>query len=110
MLPSNCEIRKKYLQILEEIQGDESFIEFMEMLNTNNFSLKINHIISYQTLGKTLSEDEIRTIIKNHPIIPLSASVQKFYNGPCCAIDIPDSEHLDEIVTAFKILINKNSN
>ena len=58
MLPSNSEIRKKYLQILEEIQGDESFIEFMEMLNTNNFSLKIDHIISYQTLGETISEDD----------------------------------------------------
>lgn len=57
-----------------------------------------------------LSEEEIRTLIKHHPIIPLSASVQKFYNGPSCAIDITDSEHLDEIIEVYKILINKYSN
>lgn len=57
-----------------------------------------------------LPENEIRELIKHHTIIPLSASVQKFYNGPCCAIDIIDSEHLDEIIEAFKILINKYSN
>jgi len=48
MLPSNNEIRNKYLQILEEIRAEEPFIELMEMLSANNFSLKINHIISYQ--------------------------------------------------------------
>lgn len=57
-----------------------------------------------------LPENEIRELIKHHTIIPLSASVQKFYNGPCCAVDIIDSEHLDEIIEAFKILINKYSN
>lgn len=56
-----------------------------------------------------LPEEEIRNIIKHHTIIPLSASVQKFYNGPCCAVDIMDSEHIEEIITAFKILIEKHS-
>lgn len=56
-----------------------------------------------------LPENEIREIIKHHNIIPLSASVQKFYNGPCCAVDIFNSEHLDEIIEVYKILINKYS-
>lgn len=56
-----------------------------------------------------LPEEEIRNIIKHHTIIPLSASVQKFYNGPCCAIDLIDAENIEEIVTVFKILIEKNS-
>jgi hypothetical protein len=58
MLPSNNEIRKKYIQILEEICVDESFIEFMEMLSRNNFSLKIEHEITYQRLEDELHNDE----------------------------------------------------
>lgn len=50
MLPSNLEMRKKYLCMLEEIQKDELFIELMEMLNSYNFSLKLEHDIIYQRL------------------------------------------------------------
>ena len=53
--------------------------------------------------------EEANKIISNHKIIPLSASVQKFYNGSSCAIDIHNSDNLEEIIDAFKILIEKQS-
>ena len=56
-----------------------------------------------------LPEQIIKEIIKNHPIITLSASVQKFYNGPCCAIDIFDEKNIDEIIEAFKLIIERIS-
>lgn len=56
-----------------------------------------------------LPEETTREIIKNHPIIPLSTSVQKFYNGPSCAIDIFDDKNIDEIISAFKVIIDKIS-
>lgn len=59
MLLSNNKIRKKYLQILEEIQKDESFLELMEMLNRYNLSLKIEHGITYQRLEDSLNIDDM---------------------------------------------------
>lgn len=53
--------------------------------------------------------EEANKIISNHKLIPLSASVQKFYNGSSCAIDIHNSENIKEIINAFKILIEKQS-
>lgn len=56
-----------------------------------------------------LPEELVRETIKNHPIVSLSASVQKFYNGPSCAIDIIDDKNIEEIIDAFKQLITKMS-
>jgi len=57
-----------------------------------------------------LSLEQASQIIKNHNIVSLSASVQKFYNGPCCGIDLYDDKNIDEIIDAFKILIDKYAN
>lgn len=108
-------VKAAYLKIKEEILKINSEVIF----NPQRYYLSVSfvrNIAFYKFRRKKirlvlmLSEDEIRSIIKNHPIIPLSASVQKFYNGPCCAIDITDSGHLDEIIEVYKILINKFSN
>lgn len=40
--------------------------------------------------------------IKHHIIKKLSPGIQKFYNGPCCAIIVDSEKHLNEI---FKLLI-----
>lgn len=55
-----------------------------------------------------LPEDAVKIIIKSYPVISLSAPVQKFYNGPSCAIDIEDDKHLDEILTVLKEKLNYN--
>ena len=55
-----------------------------------------------------LPEDEVKKITKSYPVVSLSAPVQKFYNGPSCAIDIEDDKHLDEILTVLKEKLNKD--
>lgn len=44
-----------------------------------------------------LPEEEIRGMITHHPVIGLSLSVQNFYNGPCAAVDVADTQHIGEI-------------
>ena len=56
-----------------------------------------------------LPEETTKEIIKNHPIVSLSSSVQKFYNGPSCAIDIFDEKNTEEVIEAFKLIIEKFS-
>ena len=46
-----------------------------------------------------VAEDQLREQIQHHSIKSLSASVQKFYNGPCAAVDIHDLQNIEEIVT-----------
>ena len=108
------EAKAAYLKIKEEILKINPEVIF----NPQRYYLSVSfvrNIAFYKFRRKKirvvlmLPENEIRELIKHHTIIPLSASVQKFYNGTCCAVDIMDSEHLDEIVTAFKILIEKHS-
>lgn len=52
-----------------------------------------------------LSEDETKKTIKNYPIKTLTAGVQKFWNGPSCAVMIENSYNLEEIVDLLKKLI-----
>ena len=50
-------------------------------------------------------EDETRKLIKHNFVKTLGASVQKFYNGPSCAIMIESKENLNEVVSLLKKLI-----
>jgi predicted transport protein len=54
------------------------------------------------------SDEETRSEIKNHPVKTLAAGVQKFWNGPSCAIMIDNADNLDEIKKLLKKLIAKN--
>lgn len=54
------------------------------------------------------SDEETRSEIKNHPIKTLTPGVQKFWNGPSCAIMIDNTDNLDEIKILLKKLIAKN--
>ncbi len=49
-----------------------------------------------------LPDEKVKEIIKNYPVVSLSAPVQKFYNGPSCAIDIEQEKYLDEVITVLK--------
>lgn len=49
-----------------------------------------------------LPEEKVKEIIKNYPVVSLSAPVQKFYNGPSCAIDIEQEKYLDEVIAVLK--------
>ena len=52
------------------------------------------------------SEEKTKNEIKNHTIKPLAASVQKFWNGPCCALLVETLEHLDEVKTLLRKFAN----
>lgn len=54
-----------------------------------------------------LPEEEIKSNIKNYNVKTLSEGVQKFYNGPCAAIEIEDSKNLNEVIDILKILIKQ---
>lgn len=54
------------------------------------------------------SDDETRKEITQHPVKTLTAGVQKFWNGPSCAIIIETTEHLNEIKTLLRKLVAKN--
>jgi hypothetical protein len=55
-----------------------------------------------------MPEDDIRKYAKNHSVAMLSPPVQKFYNGPCAAVDIQNLEHMDEIETLVLKMIEYN--
>lgn len=54
------------------------------------------------------SDEETKKEIKNYPVKTLTAGVQKFWNGPSCAIMIDNADNLDEIKKLLKKLIIKN--
>lgn len=55
-----------------------------------------------------MPESEIRTCIKNHDVVTLSAAVQNFYNGPCAAVDIQNLDHIDEIELLIRKMVKYN--
>ncbi len=54
------------------------------------------------------SEEVTRKEITQHPIKTLTAGVQKFWNGPSCAIIIETKENLDEVKVLLRKLVAKN--
>lgn len=54
------------------------------------------------------SDEETRKEIIQQPVKTLTAGVQKFWNGPSCAIIIETTEHLNEVKTLLRKLVAKN--
>jgi len=52
-----------------------------------------------------MSEKEIRERISGYEVKSLSEGVQRFYNGPCAAIDIDSESHLGEVMGILRILV-----
>jgi hypothetical protein len=55
-----------------------------------------------------MPESEIRKYVKNHAVVPLSAAVQNFYNGPCAAVDIFNLDDMDEIQLLIRKMVEYN--
>jgi predicted transport protein len=47
-------------------------------------------------------EDDTRARLVHHKVKSLSASIQKFYNGPSCAITLQSLEYLEEVIALLK--------
>jgi len=50
-----------------------------------------------------LPENIIRSSIKHHKIVSLSAGVQKFYGGESATIVIEDKSNFDEVINLLKM-------
>jgi predicted transport protein len=55
-----------------------------------------------------LPEEQVKNVIKSHQVVQLSDSVQKFYNGPCCAVNIEKNKNLEEIVNVIDYIIKQS--
>lgn len=54
------------------------------------------------------SERDTKKQIKYHFVKKLSESIQRFYNGPSCAIIIESDKHLNEVIKLLKSLISNS--
>jgi len=52
-----------------------------------------------------LPEKEVKEGIKNHKIHHLSEGIQKYYNGPCCDIEISNTKDTAEVINLLKVLV-----
>lgn len=52
------------------------------------------------------SEKDTKKQIKHHFVKKLSEGIQRFYNGPSCAIIIETDKHLNEVIKLLKTLIS----
>ncbi len=53
------------------------------------------------------SEEETRKIINHHLVKSLTPGVQKFWNGPSCAIMLENADNLNEVTSLLTMLITK---
>lgn len=54
------------------------------------------------------SERDTKKQIKHHFVKKLSEGIQRFYNGPSCAIIIESDKHLNEVIKLLKSLISNS--
>ena len=54
-------------------------------------------------------EEYVKTKIKNHTIKHLTESVQQFWNGNCCEIELLNTENISEVVEIIKELLTTAS-
>ncbi len=53
------------------------------------------------------SYDDTKKEIQNHPIKSLALGVQKFWNGPSCAIMVESLENIEEVVELMKKMVQR---
>lgn len=106
-------IKKVYVQLKNEIltfdtnlifNPQKYYIPIVKDRNLAFFKIRKKKI----TLVVMLPEDDAKKMISHHTVKHLSNPVQRFYNGPCCAIIIEDDSYLSEISSVLKKIISKN--
>lgn len=106
-------VKKIYIEIKNELL--KSFPNLI--FNPQKFyvSIRMNRNIAFfltkrKKIRLVVMNSELETLkeIKHHTIKTLAPGVQKFWNGPSCAIIIDSAEHLEEITELLKKLIKKS--
>ncbi|MFA6922895.1 MAG: DUF5655 domain-containing protein [Bacteroidales bacterium] len=103
-------IRNAYSEIKTALLETDSSLEF----NTKKhyISVRKNKNLAFFHLRKKNinlvlmnPEDDTRKQIKHHEIKTLPASVQKFWNGACCALVVDNTDKLNEVIGLLKKVI-----
>jgi len=111
-------VTDKVIKIYESLKQKISKLDSSLIFNPQRYyiSIRSDKNIAFIKIRKKklriiimLPEERVRNLIKSYPVVSLSAPVQKFYNGPSCAIDIESEKHLDEIIDVLKEKLNKNN-
>ena len=104
-------VREIYLELKDYILKENPTINF----NPQKYfiSIRKDKNLAFFILGRKkirlvvlYSFDKTKEIIKENSIKELSEGVQKFWNGPSCAVIIENDSYLDEIKKLLKILIS----
>ena len=108
----NEEIKHIYFDIKKHLLVVDSDLVFNP--KKHYISIRKDKNIAFFILGRKKlkivvlnPEDETRRIIKHHQIKSLTASVQKFWNGPSCAIILENRNNLEEVNNLLTNLITK---
>jgi predicted transport protein len=105
-------VRKIYTELKESLVKEYPNLLF----NPQKYyiSIRKERSIAFFIIGRkkirlvVMESDEVtRKEITQHPVKTLTASVQKFWNGPSCAIIIEKDENLNEIQNFLKRLVAK---
>lgn len=103
-------------QIYSDIKADLLKADPSLIINPQKFYISIRkerNIAFFKIRRKKIvlvvlsQEEETRKVINYHLIKSLTPSVQKFWNGPSCAIVIENNDNLNEVIMLLNKLISK---
>ena len=111
----NEDIKKIYFEIKKNLlQYRDSIIfnpkkYYISIINERNIAFFTFNKSKIHLIVK-MDENLVKEKIVNHEVKHLSESVQKFWNGTSCEIEITSINNLDEIINLLKELISSVSN
>lgn len=109
---ASLSVKEVYDKIKVEMLAEDSTLLF----NPKQYyiSMKKNRNLAFFHVGKKRitmvvmnPEDETRKLIRHHEVKTLTEKVQKFWNGPSCAIVLEDRNNLNEVINLLKKLIKE---
>lgn len=96
-------VKNNYLEIKRHLLENDPNLLFNPQ--KHYISIRKNKNLAFFLIGrKKLTivvinpEEETRKLIKHYQVKTLTASVQKFWNGPSCAVIVDNNKHLNEVV------------
>ena len=106
-------VRQIYFDIKTDLINVNSSLVFNSQ--KHYISIRKNRNIAFFITGRKKirlvvmqSDVETKKEITHHPVKTLTAGVQKFWNGPSCAVIIETTEYLEEVKTLLRKLVAKS--
>lgn len=104
------DMRAVYAKLKSDIQKIDAEVKF----NPQKYYISLHknrNLAFFHFKRKKISivvmttDKDARKVVIHHKVKTLAASVQKFWNGSSCAVDIENVKHLNEITSLLKKLI-----